>query len=74
MGSDEIIDVTGAGDTVAALFTLSRVCGASYKDAARIANFGGGIVVMKRGAATLTPNELLTFIERETLPYGTNRP
>ena len=74
VGSDEIIDVTGAGDTVAALFTLSRVCGASYKDAARIANFGGGIVVMKRGAATLTPNELLTFIESETSPHGTNRP
>ncbi len=73
-GSDEIIDVTGAGDTVAALFTLSRVCGASYQDAARIANFGGGIVVMKRGAATLSPDELLSFIESETAPHGTNRP
>jgi rfaE bifunctional protein kinase chain/domain len=72
-GPDEIIDVTGAGDTVAALFTLSRVCGASYKDAARIANFGGGIVVMKRGAATLTSNELLAFIQSETFPHGSDR-
>ncbi len=73
-GSDEIIDVTGAGDTVAALFTLSRVCGASYKDAARLANFGGGIVVMKRGAATLTPAELLSFIHREHFSHGPNHP
>ncbi|RTZ91607.1 MAG: hypothetical protein DSY91_04840 [Deltaproteobacteria bacterium] len=73
-GSDEIIDVTGAGDTVAALFTLSKVCGATYKDAARIANFGGGIVVMKRGAATLTPNELMSFIESEHSPHGTDHP
>ncbi len=74
VGSDEIIDVTGAGDTVAALFTLAKVCGATYKDAARIANYGGGIVVMKRGAATLTPRELLTFIESEHVPHGTHRP
>ncbi len=69
-GPDEIIDVTGAGDTVAALFTLSRVCGASYKDAARLANFGGGIVVMKRGAATLRPSELISFIQSEITPHG----
>ena len=73
-GSDEIIDVTGAGDTVAALFTLSRVCGASYKEAARLANFGGGIVVMKRGAATLTPAELISFIRSELEPDGPHHP
>ena len=74
VGPDEIIDVTGAGDTVAALFTLSRVCGASYKDAAQLANFGGGIVVMKRGAATLTPSELISFIYRESMPHGPYHP
>jgi len=73
-GSDEIIDVTGAGDTVAALFTLSKVCGATYKEAARLANFGGGIVVMKRGAATLTPTELLSFIHSETASDGQDHP
>ncbi len=71
-GSDEIIDVTGAGDTVAALFTLSKVCGANYQEAARIANFGGGIVVMKRGAATLTPEELINFIRSELSLHGTD--
>jgi len=73
-GPDEIIDVTGAGDTVAALFTLARVSGASYKDAARLANYGGGIVVMKRGAATLSPVELMTFIQSEIIPHGSNHP
>ncbi len=73
-GSDEIIDVTGAGDTVAALFTLARVCGATYKEAAQLANFGGGIVVMKRGAATLTPSELISFIHSEISSDGQDHP
>jgi D-glycero-beta-D-manno-heptose-7-phosphate kinase len=57
-GSDEVADVTGAGDTVIAVFTLALAAGASYPEAARLANIGGGIVVMKRGAATVTTSEI----------------
>ena len=53
-GTDEIADVTGAGDTVIAIFTLALACGAAPEHAARLANYGGGIVVMKRGTATVT--------------------
>ncbi len=52
-GSDEVADVTGAGDTVIAVFALALASGASPCDAARLANYAGGIVVMKRGTATL---------------------
>ena len=57
-GSDEVTDVTGAGDTVIATFGLALAAGASYYEAARLANYAGGIVVMKRGTATVTPREL----------------
>ncbi len=57
-GGDEITDNNGAGDTVAAVFTLALAAGASPLDAARLANHAGGVVVMKVGAATLTREEL----------------
>lgn len=57
-GSHEISDVTGAGDTVIAIFTLALTTGASLLEAAQWANVGGGIVVMKRGAATASREEL----------------
>lgn len=57
-GSDEIADVTGAGDTVMATLTLALACGASFEQAARLANYAGGVVVMKRGTATVSPDEL----------------
>jgi rfaE bifunctional protein kinase chain/domain len=57
-GSDEIADVTGAGDTVIATMTLALAAGASAYDAARLANCAGGLVVMKRGTATVSANEL----------------
>ncbi len=57
-GSDEVADVTGAGDTVIATMTLAVAAGASFYEAARLANYAGGIVVMKRGTATVTPAEL----------------
>lgn len=57
-GSDEVADVTGAGDTVVAVFTLALAAGAGFFDAALLANYAGGIVVMKRGTATLSPAEL----------------
>lgn len=62
-GSDEITDVTGAGDTVIAVFTLALAAGATFEQAARLANFAGGIVVMKAGTATVSPQELRRAIE-----------
>jgi rfaE bifunctional protein kinase chain/domain len=57
-GSDEIADVTGAGDTVIATVTLALAAGADVETAARLANYAGGLVVMKRGTATVSPREL----------------
>jgi rfaE bifunctional protein kinase chain/domain len=57
-GSDQIADVTGAGDTVMATMTLALAAGGTFEQAARLANYAGGIVVMKRGTATVTPSEL----------------
>ena len=53
-GSDEVADVTGAGDTVIATFGLALAAGASFYEAARLANYAGGLVVMKRGTATVS--------------------
>jgi len=57
-GSDEVADVTGAGDTVIATMTLAIAAGGSFYEAARLANYAGGLVVMKRGTATVSPEEL----------------
>jgi rfaE bifunctional protein kinase chain/domain len=57
-GSDQIADVTGAGDTVMATLTLALASGSSIEDAARLANVAGGLVVMKRGTATVSAAEL----------------
>ena len=57
-GSDQIADVTGAGDTVIATLTLALAAGATFEEAARLANYAGGLVVMKRGTATVTADEL----------------
>ena len=57
-GSDQIADVTGAGDTVMATMTLALAAGATFEEAARLANFAGGLVVMKRGTATVSAAEL----------------
>jgi len=62
-GSDEIADVTGAGDTVIATMTLALSAGASFPDAAHLANYAGGIVVMKRGTATVAVEELRQAIQ-----------
>ncbi len=64
-GSDQAVDVTGAGDTVLAAYTLALASGASALEAAHIANFAGGLVVMKRGTATVTRTELLEAIRAE---------
>jgi rfaE bifunctional protein kinase chain/domain len=57
-GTTDIVDVTGAGDTVISVFTLALTCGASFKEASQLANYAGSVVVMKKGTATLTVNEL----------------
>jgi rfaE bifunctional protein kinase chain/domain len=62
-GTRDIVDVTGAGDTVISVFTLALASGATFREAAQLANYAGGIVVMKKGTATLTPSELHKAIE-----------
>jgi rfaE bifunctional protein kinase chain/domain len=64
-GSDEIADVTGAGDTVIATFALALAAGASFFEAARLANYAGGSVVMKRGTATVSAQELIDAISKD---------
>lgn len=64
-GSDDITDVTGAGDTVTAAFTSSLAAGASFYEAARLSNYAGAVVVMKSGTATASPGELINVIEEE---------
>jgi len=65
-GSDQVVDVTGAGDTVIATFTAALAAGADTADAARLANFAGGVVVMKRGTATVSDEELLAAIDQHS--------
>jgi len=66
VGSHDAVDVTGAGDTVMAAYSLALASGASFEEAARLANHAGGIVVLKRGTATVTADELLASLARET--------
>lgn len=60
--AQEVFDVSGAGDTVIAAFTLSLSSGASMLDAAHISNYAAGIVVGKLGVATCSPKELINSI------------
>ena len=64
-GSDQVADVTGAGDTVISAYTLALGAGASFYEAALLANYAGGIVVMKRGTATVSREELLRAVESD---------
>jgi rfaE bifunctional protein kinase chain/domain len=64
-GSDQVADVTGAGDTVLAAFALALAAGATPLEAALLADFAGGIVVMKMGTAVVTPEELTNAIEND---------
>jgi D-glycero-beta-D-manno-heptose-7-phosphate kinase len=64
-GSDEVADVTGAGDTVIATFTLALAAGASHYQAAQLANYAGGIVVMKHGTRPVTHHELIEAVNGE---------
>lgn len=67
VGSDQIADVTGAGDTVIATLTLALSAGASFLEAAHLANHAGGLVVMKRGTATVSASELRYAISGGTI-------
>ena len=58
VGAREPVDVTGAGDTVMAAYSLALASDSSFPDAARLANYAGGLVVMKRGTASVTREEL----------------
>jgi len=69
-GSNQAVDVTGAGDTVLAAYTLGLASGASPLEAAHLANIAGGLVVMKRGTATVSRAELLEAIA--STASGTN--
>jgi rfaE bifunctional protein kinase chain/domain len=64
-GSDEVADVTGAGDTVIATLALAIAAGGSFDEAARLANYAAGLVVMKRGTATVSPEELREAIRTD---------
>jgi rfaE bifunctional protein kinase chain/domain len=64
-GTDQVADVTGAGDTVLATFALALSAGASALEAALLANFAGGVVVMKMGTAVVTPGELKAAVEAD---------
>jgi D-beta-D-heptose 7-phosphate kinase/D-beta-D-heptose 1-phosphate adenosyltransferase len=69
----EVFDVSGAGDTAIALFTLALCGGATPVEAAEISNYASGVVVGKVGTATLTPRELLDFIAAQPVPHSTAR-
>ncbi len=69
-GTDQVADVTGAGDTVLAAFSLALASGATPLEAALLANFAGGVVVMKMGTATVTRDELARAIESDRTILG----
>jgi rfaE bifunctional protein kinase chain/domain len=70
VGDEEVVDVSGAGDTVSAAVTASLVSGADTIEAARLASCAAGVVVMKTGAATCSPEELAQRIRLMENPSG----
>ncbi len=67
-GTDQVADVTGAGDTVIGTFALALAAGATPLEAACLANYAGGVVVMKMGTVTLTRAELRAAVESDPAP------
>jgi D-glycero-beta-D-manno-heptose-7-phosphate kinase len=67
-GTDQVADVTGAGDTVIGTFALALAAGAAPLEAALLANYAGGVVVMKMGTATLAPRELEEAVRSDRRP------
>jgi rfaE bifunctional protein kinase chain/domain len=70
IGPAEPVDVTGAGDTVIAAYSLGLAAGLSFRDAAMIANHAGGIVVMKKATATASRDELLNSLTNDAIPIS----
>lgn len=66
VGAKEPVDVTGAGDTVIAVYALGLASGLNYAESAKLANHAGGIVVMKKGTASVFPSELLASLENDS--------
>ncbi|CAN5150485.1 hypothetical protein BH20VER2_BH20VER2_07830 [soil metagenome] len=60
----QVFDVSGAGDTAIALFTLALSCGTTAREAAELANEASAVVVAKLGTATVTPEELFASFEQ----------
>lgn len=73
-GSEEAVDVTGAGDTVIAVFSLALAAGATAVEAAELSNYAAGLVVMKRGTATVSRSELLAALQSEATGKNAGRP
>jgi rfaE bifunctional protein kinase chain/domain len=67
-GTDQVADVTGAGDTVLGTFALAAAAGATPLEAALLANYAGGVVVMKTGTATLDRDELRDAVRADGRP------
>ena len=65
VGEDDVVDVTGAGDTVVSAFTLALAGGADYVEAAHLANHAAGVVVFKAGTASCDADELRAMITRD---------
>jgi rfaE bifunctional protein kinase chain/domain len=72
-GTDQVADVTGAGDTVIGTFALAVAAGGTPLEAAALANYAGGIVVMKMGTATLGPEELRQAVVSDPEPLESLR-
>jgi D-beta-D-heptose 7-phosphate kinase/D-beta-D-heptose 1-phosphate adenosyltransferase len=62
--AQSVYDVTGAGDTVIAVFTLAHLAGASLREAAGVANYAAGIVVGEVGTATVSPDQLIETVRK----------
>ncbi len=69
-GTDQVADVTGAGDTVIGTFALALAAGATPLEAALLADYAGGVVVMKLGTATLGPDELKAAVAADPRPLA----
>jgi rfaE bifunctional protein kinase chain/domain len=67
-GTDQVADVTGAGDTVIGAFALALAAGATPLEAALLANYAGGVVVQKMGTATLGADELRAAVSSDPRP------
>ena len=68
VGTGEVVDVSGAGDTVVAAFTAAWLAGVPLREAAWISNCAASVVVMKVGAATCSPAELVEVLRRSPPP------